>query len=97
MKRLSLVAAAAMLLAGAQLHAQQAKQDTTKKAKPAAHAMKSGTKTATAKQAGAMKTDTGSKMATKTAAKTSTKTAMKGGKKGGKRGAAKKDSTAKKP
>jgi len=89
MKRLSLIAAAAMLLAGAQLHAQQPKQDSTKKAKPAAAATKSGAKTATAKQAGAVKTDT--------AKKTATKTAMKGGKKGGKKGAAKKDSTAKKP
>ena len=32
MKRITLVAAAAMLFAGAQLHAQATKQDTTKKA-----------------------------------------------------------------
>lgn len=47
MKRISLVAAAALLVAGAQLHAQATKQDTSKKA----------TKHAAAQQAGAAKHD----------------------------------------
>ena len=90
MKRMSLFAVAALLFAGAQLHAQGGtKQDTTKK--PAATAK------APAKQAGAAPTSA------KTAAPATAKAdAPAGGatkaKKGtSKKAAAKKDSTAKKP
>ena len=61
MKRFSLVAAAALLVAGTQLHAQATKQDTAKKS----------TKAAATQQAGAAKTES------KAAVKPATKSAMK--------------------
>jgi 4-alpha-glucanotransferase len=70
MKRISLIAAAAMLVAGTQLHAQATKQDTTKKKATSSMAKPAMAKPAAAKPAAAKDT-------TKAMKKKSSKKGMK--------------------
>lgn len=94
MKRISLFAAAALLFAGAQLHA-QATQDTTKKAGKAATKMEAKPAGKAAEKPAAEKPAAMAKAATK--ADTAAATTKKASKKKSKKAAMAKDSTAKKP
>jgi len=100
MKRLSLMAVAALLIAGAQAHAQGGtKADTSKKAaKTAQSAAKTADKAAASAKSDAKSAAASAKTATKAAAKADSAAGTAKKKSSGKKkAAAKKDTTAKKP